>query len=94
MKVKNIFLKLTAIAFLGAFSLKAEIPVTQIRGLASILNQDKQYLSPVWGAVLWNSPYVENLYLFGLPTSATVKLARSIFFVHHDEVTFDVTSPH
>jgi hypothetical protein len=91
MKVKNIFLKLTAIAFLGDFSLKAEIPVPQTRGLASVLNQDKQYLSPVWGAVLWNSPYVENLYRFGLPTSATVKLARSIFFVHHDQVTFDTT---
>jgi hypothetical protein len=91
MKAKNIFLKLVAVVFLGAFSLKAEIPVTQIRGLASVLKPDKQYLSPVWGAVLWNSPYVENLYRFGLPTSNTVKLARSIFFVHHDDVTFDTT---
>jgi len=91
MKAKNTFLKLVAIAFLGAFSLKAEIPVTQIRGLASVLKPDKQNFSPVWGAVLWNSPYIENLYRFGLPTSNTVRLARSIFFVHHDDVTFDTT---
>ena len=81
MKVKNIFLKLTAIAFLGAFSLKAEIPVTQIRGLASILNTECEFLSPVYGTLLDKSLYPKNLSNFGPRSTKTVKFARKIFHV-------------
>ncbi len=89
MNIRKYFLPL----FLLAFStIHPEIPIDQIKGLASILKEDKQYLSPLCGAMIWNSGYVKNLYEYGDDNDPLVKLTQKLFYLQHDQVTFGPTT--
>jgi hypothetical protein len=50
-----------------------------------------EYTSPIFGALLWETDYIKNIYRIA-PESKTKKLVKELFFFHHDDVTFDVTS--
>ena len=68
-----------------------KIYIGQIKGFVDVLNPKYEYLSPIHGAMLWETSYVENLYRFA-PTSSTKKLIKELFFLQFDGVTFDATS--
>ena len=68
-----------------------EIPITQIKNLASVLKPEYEYLSPIHGAIFCHNDYIENLYRYGNEKDATVRLIKELFFVHHDNITFDRT---
>ena len=68
-----------------------EIPITQIKNLASVLKPEYEYLSPIHGAIFCHNNYIENLYRYGKEEDKTIKLTKKLFFVHHDNVTFDRT---
>jgi len=79
-------------------TISGELSVTYIKTFQnvfkpenSVLPAESNHLSPTWGAILWHSPFLENLYRYGNQNHGMVKLAQELFFLHHDNVTFDAT---
>jgi len=102
MKIKNILILI--FFFTSIAKINPIIPLNQIRGLAYACNPtltegiapelqqvNGNRFSPLWGAILWNSPYIENLWRYGDTPSNTIQLIKELFFLHHDEITFDAT---
>jgi len=98
--IKYISLILT----LAITNLFSEIPITQIKTFQGVFKPDyiegippeelqfnENKFNPTWGAIFWNSPYVENLYKLGCEEHGSIKLIHDLFFVQHDEVSFDAT---
>jgi len=102
MKIKSILILI--FFFTSITKLNPIIPLNQNRGLSYVCNPtltegitpelqqvNGNRFSPLWGAILWNSPYIENLWRYGDPSSNTIQLIKELFFLHHDEITFDTT---
>jgi hypothetical protein len=87
-------------------NLDARISFAEIKGLGGIFKDEYQQLNPLWGALLWESKYVENIYRFDYKqlrpgktifehpenlVPGAVCLTHNLFFFQHDGVTFTPT---
>jgi len=76
------------------YNLSAEVSITYINGFSDIFAYE---INPVVGAVLWKTKVIENLYRVTsgednvLSNSAIGKLVHRLFYLQHDNVTFDCT---
>jgi hypothetical protein len=90
MKTTKIFLIFTLLLTNLTSFLDSKVSVNKIKDLVNVLNPEYEYISPIHGAILWESDYVKNFYQFA-PDSETKKLVKEIFYLQPDGVTFVVT---
>lgn len=69
----------------------ADIPLTELAGMSTCMKPGYELYAPAMGALYWYSPFVRNLYEYGPEESAMVQLVKQLFFVHQDNIAFDVT---
>ena len=74
-----------------SIAMQAEIPFTQIKGLYDPLQKEYKSLSPIHGFNWWQIGIIENMYRFGNPDDATIKLIQELFYLQFDRITFDTT---
>lgn len=92
MKIIENILNIIVVAGLCALSTNAEISFPEIKGTYSDIKVSKKYLSPVNGFNWWKTGIINNLYRYGNPEDATIKLLRELFYLQQDQITFDTTN--
>ncbi len=70
----------------------SEIPISEIAGMSSCMNQGYELYAPSVGCLYWKIPYLFNLCKYGPEKSAMVKLVHSLFFIQLDNITFAITA--
>ncbi|HBS48159.1 TPA: hypothetical protein DEO28_03685 [Candidatus Dependentiae bacterium] len=96
--MKKLVLKFLLLFCFISTTISGELSVTYIKTFQNVFKSENtdfpfgsNHLSPTWGSIIWHSPFLENLYRYGNTNHAMVKLVHEMFFIHHDNVTFDTT---
>lgn len=90
MNINTHTLLLSMCLFLGNTT-HTEVPFTWMKNLYAITGLEYEQLSPINGMVWSEQRIVENMYRYGNPDDATIKLIKEIFYLQADNVSFRPT---
>lgn len=76
--------------FLGNITY-TEVPFTWMKGVYGVTKLAYSHLSPINGMVWAEQRIVENMYRYGNPDDATIKLIKELFYLQADNVSFRPT---